>query len=311
MVLCGGHFGVAGRAGEFSADVLSWYDEHIKGAAIACDTQSVRLEVFGGEPGEFLEYDTWPPPAGGELELFAHPSNGGMPKLGILASSPPATTITQVSYIYDPANPTPYVGGGWLNFRKDGPKDQRSLESRDDILLFTSSTFDSAVDIVGPVRAVFHVRSSACECDFVARLCVVRAPTSWRRWNRSHGISLNLCENVTRVDFNKEGVTNGSDGFVRVEMELGGVCCRISAGDRLRLHICSGAHPKFLRHPLNPTGDWLGPCELGPAAKQELLIDPIDACVIKLPLRVPPAASLVNPIDSIAGLGCVRADERV
>mmetsp|Transcript_115667 Transcript_115667/g.327045 ORF Transcript_115667/g.327045 Transcript_115667/m.327045 type:complete len:670 (+) Transcript_115667:267-2276(+) len=310
-VFCGGHFGVGRRAREFSGDVLSWYDEHLKGLPAAQHRKAVRLEVFGGEPLEFLECETWPPPAGEMLELFLH-SGGGRPKCGILAVHPPVSTASPVSYTYDPTNPTPYAGAGWLNLRKDGAKEQRDVELRDDVLLFTSPLVTRSMDIVGPVRTVFHVRSSASECDFVARLCVVRDPAPWnlRTWftRRRYGRSFNLCENVARTSFNVEGVKSASDGSVRVELELGAVCCRIRVGEQLRLHICSGAHPKFLRHPLNPAGDWLGGSELGPPAKQEVLIDPMRPCSVKLPLRVPLAAP---PFDDIVGLGGAQAGEAV
>eukprot|EP00449_Zooxanthella_nutricula_P022630 CAMPEP_0198525042 /NCGR_PEP_ID=MMETSP1462-20131121/23109_1 /TAXON_ID=1333877 /ORGANISM="Brandtodinium nutriculum, Strain RCC3387" /LENGTH=90 /DNA_ID=CAMNT_0044254785 /DNA_START=70 /DNA_END=339 /DNA_ORIENTATION=+ len=77
-------------------------------------------------------------------------------------------------YTYDPRNPTTYAGAGWLNMRKDGPRSQRDVEMRSDVLVLTSEPFEHSFDVVGNVRATLFMRCSAPECDVVARLCVVR-----------------------------------------------------------------------------------------------------------------------------------------
>eukprot|EP00434_Breviolum_minutum_P010799 symbB.v1.2.009524.t4/scaffold606.1/size182035/14 len=232
-IYTGGHFGVVmNHAGEVAAETGRCYREHLAGD-VPDRRKAVRMQLITGkEKGEppWLECDHWPPP-----------------------------------------DPTPYAGDGWLNLQKDGPQEQRGLETSrtKDLLLLTSDPLES-MEIVGEVRVSLHVRCSAPECDLVARLCVVHASgaNGWPMWPLTDprqlgpGRSVNLCENIARTQFHKDEVQH-------VEFSLGYTACRLEEGDQLRLHVCSAAHPRWLRHPLQPQGeDWLlGNSEVGSPAQ--------------------------------------------
>ena len=85
---------------------------------------------------------------------------------------PPAAQATTVSYRYDPADPTPVLGGTQFNAHA-GRQDQAVVEARADVLLYTSPPLEKGVEMMGPVRLELFVHSSLAHTDFVGRLCDV------------------------------------------------------------------------------------------------------------------------------------------
>lgn len=282
-IYTGGHFGVVmNHAGEVAAETGRCYREHLAGDAP--DTRkAVRMQLITEKEEEWLECDQWPPPTESHLEMFLQ----GEGTTGSLLRQPGKAHL---SYTYDPKDPTPYAGDGWLNLQKDGPQEQRGLEASrtKDLLLLSSEPLEEDLDIVGEVSVSLSVRCSASECDVLARLCVVRSPK--QGWlsplsplngiadprGLGSGRSVNLCENIARAQFHKDQVK-------RLDLSIGFTACRLEKGDCLRLHICSAAHPRWLRHPLQPQGeDWLlGDSEVG--APAEVVVE--SPSCLKLPLR--------------------------
>jgi putative CocE/NonD family hydrolase len=170
-------------------------------------------------------------------------------------------------YRYDPADPTPGIGGALLNPRTSGPKDNRRLESRSDVLLYTSDPLAEALDVVGPVAAELFVRSSLEHTDFFARLCDVD----------SRGRSINVSDGLQRLR-----PEPGPNGIRRVRIVMWPAGHRFLPGHRLRLQVSSGAHPRFARNP--GTGEPLGTGTILKAAQQEVFHDPEHPSALLLPV---------------------------
>lgn len=205
---------------------LWWLDAHLRGRRELLQRRPVRLALMGSR--EWHEMDFWPPPAA-VTRLFLHAD-------GLLARHEPAASSPPDHYRFDPANPTPALGGPVLSPR-GGPQDQRAIEARADLLVFTSAPLTEDLDLIGPVRLELFVRSSLEHADFVGRLCLV-APD---------GLSLNLCEGLCRV---APGTgERRPDGSLRIEIDLWATAQRVRAGQRIRLHVCSAAHPRWNVNP--------------------------------------------------------------
>lgn len=198
---------------------LAWFDAHLRDDPSGLPPKPVQLWLMGAD--EWLAFDQWPPPAITQ-DWFLH-SDGRFQPHAPAADSPPTT------YIYNPANPTPTIGGAAYTPRP-GPLDQRPLEARPDVVTFTSEPLVAAMDIVGPIRASLFVQSSAATTDFVVRLCVVDGD----------GRSINLCDGITRVQ-------PTGDGALGIEVDLWATAQRVFAGQRLRVQVCSAAHPRWNR----------------------------------------------------------------
>ncbi len=84
-------------------------------------------------------------------------------------------------YRYDPGDPTPAVGGTSISARNAGAKDQRPLESRDDVLTYTSAVLGEDLMVIDPMHADLSVRSTLVHTDFFVRLCDVSPGGGGRR----------------------------------------------------------------------------------------------------------------------------------
>ncbi len=243
---------------------LAWLRAHVKGDRSGLRETPVRLFVMGAN--EWRDFADWPPPTHNERW---HLQSGG-----ILATAVPSTSEPDC-YLYDPANPTPAVGGNSLGAPEHmGPKDNRMLEARPDVLVYTSAALEQDLEIIGPVTADLYVRSSLEHTDFFARLCVVEAS----------GKSINLCDGILRLT--PGSVTPESDGSLHISIQLWPTACRLLKGQRIRVQVSSGAHPRFVRN--LGTGEPLATGEKLCIANQTVYHDPEHPSAILLPVYQKP-----------------------
>ncbi|MBW8481052.1 CocE/NonD family hydrolase [Actinomadura parmotrematis] len=251
---------------------LAWFRAHLRGDPSGLRPDPVRVYVTGAR--EWRDYRDWPPPGTRYERRHLH-AGGGLGAAGP-QEHPPSR------YRYDPRRPTPALGGPTL-LGSSRPVDNRPLERRDDVLVFSSPALDRAVDVVGPVRAELYVRSSRPAADFVVRLCDV-APD---------GTSRNVCEGGLRL-------APAGGEVRRVLVDLWPAGHRFRPGHRIRVHVTSGAYPKVAANP--GTGAPLAAAGAMVDAEQELYHDPAHPSAILLPIadRTPehvvadPAAELTS-----------------
>jgi len=190
----------------------------------------VHVYVTGESPGGgWRQLPSWPPPDIGERWLWL--GDGGR-----LQADPPSTTSTFDRYRYDPADPTPSLGGPVL-LEREPIVDNRELESRADVLTYTTPPLESVVEAIGPVRVELSVRASSAHFDMFARVCDVdQAGASW-----------NVCDALVRIAPGR--CEPGDDGTRNVAFDLWPTAHRFAAGHRIRLQVSSGAHPRYMRNP--------------------------------------------------------------
>ncbi|MBK8987775.1 MAG: CocE/NonD family hydrolase [Chloroflexi bacterium] len=211
------------------SDTIAWFDAHLKGKPEALRPKPVQLYLMGAD--EWRSFDQWPPP---HHPVYYYLQGQGTED-GRLTRQPPPANNRPDQYRYDPADPTPNIGGPLLS-GDAGPVDNRSLEARPDVLTFTSPPLNAALDVIGPVRLRLYVRSSTPYTDFFGRLCDVH----------EDGRSLNICDGLLRLEPGKG--ERQSDGSLCLEISLSATAHRFLAGHRLRLQVSSGAHPRISRN---------------------------------------------------------------
>ena len=178
---------------------------------------------------EWREFDAWPPPAE-ETRYHLH-SDGGLSSEAAPAGSSPDR------YRYDPADPTPAVGGPLFGLSgKRGAVDNRELESRSDVLVYTTAPLQRDVEIIGPVRLELYARSSLEHADFFGRLCDVHPD----------GKSINVCDGLFRLEPGRG--EQQPDGSSRIEIDMWATAYRFRRGHSIRLQVSSGAHPHWNRN---------------------------------------------------------------
>jgi putative CocE/NonD family hydrolase len=191
----------------------------------------VRLYVMG--ENAWHEFESWPPPGypprpfylGADGALAAEPPGDSAP-----GDSAPDDSAPD-AYRYDPADPTPAVGGVRMVFRGAGRVENAKLEARPDVLTYTTAPLDSDVEVVGEVSAAIWFQSSLPHADVFVRLCDVDP----------HGKSWNICDGLTSV--------SGADELARVTVRLWPTAYRFKRGHRIRVQVASGAFPRYARNP--------------------------------------------------------------
>lgn len=204
---------------------LTWFNAHLKNRRKHLRTHPVRLYIMGAD--EWRDMETWPPPSQ-ERAYYLQP-------MGWLNTQPVAITENCDHYVYDPADPTPAVGGTLFS-PSGGPCDNRNLEARPDVLVYTSTPLAHDLEVIGAVRLVLYVRSSREHTDFFGRLCDVQPD----------GRSINLCDGLFRITPGRGEPQ--PDGSLRIEVDMWSTAHRFRAGHCIRLQVSSGAHPRWSRN---------------------------------------------------------------
>jgi len=249
-----------GVAMESLRDALDWFETHLKGSP---DERGSRVRVFLGGARRWIELEDWPPPAR-STPWYLQPD-------GRLHPRPPAVSPPD-RYSYDPADPTPSVGGSLLASR-GGPRDNRALEARSDVLVYTSASLVRDVEVIGPVSARLHVTSTLEHTDFFVRLCDVDPS----------GASRNICDGLQRL--RPEAWHRAADGVASLDVELWPAAHVFRRDHRIRVQVSSGAHPRFSR---NLGGDEpFGAATTMHVASQQIWHDPDHPSAIVLPVRDP------------------------
>ena len=151
-----------------------------------------------------------------------------------------------------------------------GPQDNRKLEARADVLVYTSAELSHDLEVIDPVKAEVYVRSSLEHTDFFVRLCVVKGS----------GRSINLCDGMVRLT--PGSVSPEPDGSLRLSIELWPTAYHFRKGERLRVQVSSGAHPRFARN--LGSGEPLATGTKLCVASQIVYHDPEHPSVILLPV---------------------------
>lgn len=226
------------------ASERNWFDEWIKGLdRHVMDDPPVCYYVLGdvdepdGPGNEWRYADDWPVPAT-EVAYYFHDG-------GLLSTAPPTGFESPEAYMFDPADPVLTLGGANLSGNK-GPYDQRPVESRGDVLVFTTPVIEEYVEITGKVLVRLWASSSAVDTDFTAKLCDVYPD----------GRSMLVCDGIVRARHRntstaEEFLTPGQ--IYEFEIDLWETCIAFNAGHRIRVDLSSS---NYDRYDVNPnTGE--------------------------------------------------------
>jgi uncharacterized protein len=253
-----------GQLKEILRSDVAWLAHHLRGAP-APPGAPVRLYLQ--QAGTWLEAGSWPPP--GCCTVHHHLRAGGA-----LSEQAEDGDAEPSRFSYDPVDPTPTVGGPLLQ-RPGKQADNRAVEARDDVLVFTGPVLDRDLDVVGHVRARIHVRPALPHADLFVRLCDVDGD----------GVSRNVVDGIRRLDprtVPARDVTVGDDGVLAVDVELFPTAYRFHTGHRLRLQIAGGAFPRFARN--LGTGEPFATATTGRLCRFEVFHDTAHASRLELPV---------------------------
>jgi hypothetical protein len=224
---------------------LDWFDYWLREdhPAPAFEHPPVRIFVMG--INQWRDEQTWPLERARQTRYYLTSRNGANSIEGDGALVLQPQRDGEDSFTYDPRYPVPTTGGAvCCNPRVFpwGPMDQRSVEMRDDVLLYSTAPLRQDVEVTGNITVVLHVSTTAPDTDFTAKLVDVFPD----------GHARILCDGILRLRYR--------DGLTKAKLATAGTIYPISipagvtsnvfrAGHRIRIEVSSSNFPRFDRNP--------------------------------------------------------------
>jgi uncharacterized protein len=222
---------------------LSWFDRWLKDESQP-GGEAAPLRIFVMGANHWRDEYEWPLNRTRFTGYYLH-SGGSANTLhgdGSLSPIPPGGEPPD-HFLYDPHSPTPSRGGGlccWNPALPPGVFDQREIEERQDVLVYSSAPLEQDIEVTGPVVLHLWAASSAPDTDFTAKLVEVS----------DTGYARNICDGILRAKSRTQySGPLEPDRPVLFEIELGPTSNRFPAGSRIRLEVASSSFPKYDRNP--------------------------------------------------------------
>ena len=234
----------AGTFEDVQGQILRFYDYWLKGEDNGVpNDKPVRIFVMG--ENVWRDEDEWPLSRAETVNHYLH-SQGRANTLngdGLLSPEPLGDEPTDV-YVYNPVDPVPTRGGALCcdpGFVQPGVFDQRPVEARHDVLVYTTPPLDRYVEVTGPVTVTLYASSSASDTDFTAKLVDV-SPTGYAR-NLTDGIiRARYRASRTEASLIEQGEVYG------YKIDLWATSNLFKKGHQIRLEISSSNFPRFDRN---------------------------------------------------------------
>ena len=242
-------FAEFGRDGEvdLAALQLDFFGRHLREDAPAGDLGAPPVRLFVMGDNGWRDEPDWPLARARTEPWFLRAD-------GVLSPEAPADEPAD-EYVYDPRDPAPTIGGptslpGRMMKPSAGPLDQRRLEERPDVLVYSSAPLERPLEVTGPLELVLHAASSLPDTDFVAKLCDVDPD----------GSSRILAEGVIRARYRESFDSPRPlepDRPYEFRIDLVATSNVFLPGHRIRLDVTSSSFPRFDRN----AGSGLAPGE--------------------------------------------------
>jgi uncharacterized protein len=231
----------------------------------------VRLFLMG--ENSWRDEQEWPLSRARLTQFFLHSGRGanGLSGDGRLDRTPPAVERPD-TFTYDPAKPVPTgLSGAYSRM----PVDRREIQSRDDVLVYTSDAFTAPLEVTGPVQLVLWIASSAKDTDFTAALSDVYPD----------GTARALTDGIVRARYRASKTTPtllqpGTKYELRIDVGATGNV--FLPGHRLRLEVSSSNFPRYDRNP--NTGGPFGSDATTQPARQTVFHDATSRSHLVLPV---------------------------
>ncbi|MBN9737367.1 MULTISPECIES: CocE/NonD family hydrolase [unclassified Pseudonocardia] len=238
-------------------EMVHWLGVHLHGGE---HDGRAPVRAWVEHADRWTDLPCWPPPDAQPTEWYLAPGS----RLRSDSTGPAGAG----TFVYDPADPTPTVGGPMLQ-PPSKQHDNRDIEARDDVLVYTGAPLETDLDLLGDVSAVVYVRTDSGAGDVFVRVCDV-APD---------GTSSNVTDAMHRLVPGREA--SAPDGTTVVRMALSPTGYRVRAGHRLRVQIAGAAFPRFARN--HGTGERMSAAVDGRPIRYEVLHGPDHPSHVVLP----------------------------
>lgn len=236
----------------YDEQIYSWFDLHLKGEANDFKEKTPRVQYYTMGKNIWQASESWPPKKA-KLKTFYLSSEGNANTRfgdGKLTPYLDQRGKRSDSFDYDPMNPVTSYGGGVCctgNAVQGGAFDQREMEEREDILVYTSDPLEEGIEMSGFIESVLYLSSDVKDTDLTIKIIDVLPD----------GTAYNLDETIQRVRY-REGydkeVFMEKDQVYKVELTPMATSNYFKKGHRIRVEVSSSNFPRFSRN-LNTGGN--------------------------------------------------------
>ena len=231
---------------DYDALTFGWFDYFLKGENNHLLDTLPKVRYYTMGMNKWQTSDTWPPKGAQPVSFYL--SSGGKANSlygdGVLSEAAPASDNPDV-FTYDPMNPVPSYGGNVCctgNAVTGGAFDQRKMEARADILVYSTEPLHEGVEVSGPIEATLYVSSDAKDTDFTVKLLDVYPD----------GAAYNLDETIQRLryrdGYDKPQVWMEPGKVYPVKVQPMTTSNYFDTGHRIRLEVSSSNFPRFDRN---------------------------------------------------------------
>jgi putative CocE/NonD family hydrolase len=237
---------------DYDALTYGWFDHFLKGENNRLLDTLPKVRYYTMGINKWQTSDMWPP-RGADAMTFYLGSNGSANTSrgdGVLTSTPPAKDVPD-TFSYDPMRPVPSHGGNvccQANALTGGALDQQTMETRPDILVYTSEPLKEGMEVSGPIEFTVYVSSDRKDTDVTVKLIDVYPD----------GRSFNLDETIQRLrwrdGYDKAPVWMEPGKVYKVALQPMTTSNWFDAGHRIRIEVSSSNFPRFDRN-LNTGGN--------------------------------------------------------
>ena len=237
---------------DYDALTYGWFDHFLKGEDNGVLKKMPKVKYFTMGMNKWQSSETWPPTGAQPMTLHLA-SDGAANSLngdGVLTTAAPAQDKAD-RFTYDPANPVPSYGGNVCctgNAVQGGSFDQRKMEARADILVYSTEPLPQGLEVSGNIETTLYVSSDAKDTDFTIKLVEVYPD----------GTAYNIDETIQRVryrdGYDKSVAWMEKGKVYKVTLPVMTTSNYFAAGHRIRVEVSSSNFPRFDRN-LNTGGD--------------------------------------------------------
>ncbi|MET3683153.1 putative CocE/NonD family hydrolase [Alkalibacillus flavidus] len=207
---------------------LKWFDYWLKGKSSDAFDDNAPIHLFTMGRNEWRKEYEWPLARTQYQPLYLNADQ-------TLAFEQPKESEGYSAYTYDPNHPVPTKGGPSLLIHgiNTGPLDQREIEQRDDVLIYTTQPLDKPIEITGPIKAYIYASTDADDTDFTVKLTDVLPD----------GTSINITEGIVRAKHQYPDLKPGD--VTLFEIDLWATSIEMLEGHQIRIQISSSNFPMY------------------------------------------------------------------
>ena len=235
----------------YDEQIYAWFDLWLKGETNDFKEKTPRVQYYTMGSNKWQASESWPPEGVTSVDYYLN-SGGYANSLygdGVLSTKKPKEDHPD-SFTYDPMNPVTSHGGNVCctgNAVQGGAYDQQEMETRADILVYTTAPLEKGTEISGFIEYTLYVSSDAKDTDFTIKLIDVY----------TDGTAYNLDETIQRVryreGYDKEVFMEKGEVY-KVDLTPMATSNYFEKGHSIRIEISSSNFPRFARN-LNTGGD--------------------------------------------------------